>query len=226
MLKKIKSKLLFNAGQNNVNSVSARSRKKRFEFFNEFCIRLNIPFPVRILDLGGSDYHWKNSGFAGNENFRITLVNTEIQDISEMDNFTFLEKDVTDLNLFKDGEFDIVYSNSLIEHINSDELQKKLADDIRRIGKHYFVQTPNYYFPVEPHFLFPFFQFLPLSIKTELIMNYDLGWYKKQQDKKSAIELAESVKLLKKKELKKLFPDGNIYQEKYLFLNKSFIIYN
>lgn len=222
---KIKSYLLYNANQNNENSVSERSRKKRFEFFIEFCSNLKAPFPIKILDLGGSDYHWRNSQFPGNKNFNITIVNTEVQNVSESDNFVFIKKDVTDLEIFKDGEYDIVYSNSLIEHINSGELQKKLADDIRRIGKHYFVQTPNYFFPVEPHFLFPFFQFLPLNIRAKMIMKYDLGWYKKQPEKEKALELASSVKLLNIAELKKLFPDGNIYHEKYLFLNKSFIIY-
>ena len=142
-----------------------------------------------------------------------------------MDNFIYLKKDVTDLSDFKDKEFDIVYSNSLIEHINTEDLQIKLAEDIRRIGKHYFIQTPNYYFPIEPHFLFPFFQYLPLNLRAALVKKFDLGWYDRQPDKVKAFELASSIKLLSQKELKKLFPDGNIYHEKYLFLNKSFIIY-
>lgn len=223
MYGKLKSYLLFNADQNNDNSVSKKFRKKRFEFFGEFCSKINKP--VSILDLGGSDYHWRNSEFAGKSDLQITIVNIEDQDVSDLENIKFIKKDVTDLIEFKDKEFDIVYSNSLIEHLNSDESQYKLAEDIRRIGKHYFVQTPNYYFPMEPHFLVPFFHYLPLNIRSKLIMNYDLGWFKKQNDKANADELASSVKLLKKKELKKLFPDSDIYHEKYLFLNKSFIIY-
>lgn len=222
---KIKSKFLYNANQNNENSVSAIYRKKRFEFFREYCRKLNKPFPIRILDLGGSDYHWKNSEFAGNKDFQITIVNIEDQDLYGLDNLIYIKKDVTDLSSFKDGEYDIVYSNSLIEHLNNEDLQLKLSEDIRRIGKHYFIQTPNYYFPVEPHFLFPFFQYLPLNVRIKLIMNYDLGWYAKQTDKEKAYELATSVRLLKLSEFKKLFPGGNIYREKYLFLNKSFIIY-
>ncbi|HMQ67697.1 MAG TPA: class I SAM-dependent methyltransferase [Ignavibacteria bacterium] len=225
MPEKIKSYLLYNANQNNENSVSERSRKKRSDFFREFCIKLNMPFPLSILDLGGSDYHWRRSGFVNNKDFQITMVNTEDQDLSGMDNFIYLKKDVTDLGNFSDEEFDIVYSNSLIEHINTEDLQFKLAEDIRRIGKHYFIQTPNYYFPLEPHFLFPFFQYLPVNVRAGLVKNFDLGWYDKQPDKEKALELASSIKLLSQKELKKLFPDGNIYHEKYLFLNKSFIIY-
>ncbi len=224
MFGKLRSYLLYNANQNHKDSVSYRLRKKRFEFFSEFCSKLKKP--VSILDLGGSDYHWRNSRFRDNKNFHITIVNTEQQNIKDLRNLSFIKKDVRDLTYFDDKEFDLIYSNSLFEHINSFDEQKKLAGEISRIGKHYFIQTPNYYFPIEPHFLFPFFQFLPVSWKTKLIKKYDLGWYKKQKDEDKARELAESVRLLKKGELKQMFPGGKIYSEKYFLLNKSFIIYS
>ena len=224
MFGKLRSYLLYNANQNHKDSVSYRLRKKRFEFFSEFCSKLKKP--VKILDLGGSDYHWRNSRFRDNKNFHITIVNTELQNIKDISNMSFIKKDVRDLDYFDDIEFDLVYSNSLFEHINNFEEQKKLAGEIQRIGKHYFIQTPNYYFPLEPHFLFPFFQFMPESIRTKLIMKYDLGWFKKQVDESKARELASSVRLLRKSELKKMFPGGKIFTEKYLLLNKSFIIYS
>ena len=224
MFGKLRSYLLYNANQNHKDSVSYRLRKKRFEFFSEFCSKLKKP--VKILDLGGSDYHWRNSRFRDNMNFHITIVNTEQQNIKDLRNLSFIKKDIRDLNYFDDKEFDLVYSNSLFEHINSFDEQKKLAWEIRRIGIHYFIQTPNFYFPIEPHFLFPFFQFLPESMKTMLIMKFNLGWYKKQKDDIKARELACSVRLLKKGELKQIFPGGKIYSEKYFLLNKSFIIYS
>lgn len=224
MTGKIRSYLLYNANQNNKDSVSSRLREKRFAFFSEFCSKLEKP--VNILDLGGSDYHWRNSRFRDNKNFQITIVNTELQNIKDISNMSFIKKDVRDLDYFDDIEFDLVYSNSLFEHINNFEEQKKLAGEIQRIGKHYFIQTPNYYFPLEPHFLFPFFQFMPESIRTKLLMKYDLGWFKKQVDESKARELAVSVRLLRKSELKKMFPGGKIFTEKYLLLNKSFIIYS
>lgn len=224
MTGKIRSYLLYNANQNNKDSVSHRLREIRFAFFSEFCSKLEKP--VNILDLGGSDYHWRNSRFRDNKNFQITIVNTELQNIKDISNMSFIKKDVRDLDYFDDIEFDLVYSNSLFEHINNFEEQKKLAGEIQRIGKHYFIQTPNYYFPLEPHFLFPFFQFMPDSIRTKLIMKHDLGWFKKQVDESKARELASSVRLLRKSELKKMFPGGKIFTEKYLLLNKSFIIYS
>ncbi len=224
MFAKLRSYLLFNANQNNKNSVSKKLRQRRLKFFSEFCEKLDKP--LRILDLGGTDYHWRNSVFLNNKDFHITVLNTEIQNTKDLRNFSFIKKDVTDLKIFEEGEYDIVYSNSMLEHLSDAKEQKKLAEEIQRIGKHYFVQTPNYYFPVEPHFLFPFFQFFSTDVKTKLIMKNNLGWFNKENDKDKAKKLAGSIRLLKQSELKELFPTGNIYYEKYFLLNKSFIIYS
>jgi 2-polyprenyl-3-methyl-5-hydroxy-6-metoxy-1,4-benzoquinol methylase len=71
---------------------------------------------------------------------------------------------------FQNDEFDIVFSNSVIEHVGSYEEQNLMASEVRRVGKRYFIQTPNLFFPIEPHFLFPFFQFLPLDYRVTLII--------------------------------------------------------
>jgi len=193
------------------------------DFFQKFTEGLKKP--LKILDIGGSDYHWRNSEFVNNRNFYITIVNTELQNLKGLRNVCFLKRNATNLGFFDNREYDVVYSNSLLEHLNSFETQMAVADEMRRIGKHYFVQTPNYYFPVEPHFLFPFFQFLPDSLKTKLVMRYNLGWFEKENDEAKAKEIAGSIRLLKKEELIKLFPDASFYCEKYFLLNKSFIAY-
>lgn len=224
MINRSKSYLLYNADQNNEGSISSRLRKKRLDFFLGFCN--SIDKPVRILDLGGSDYHWRNSVFMNNKDFHITIINTENQNTKDFRNLSFIKRDARDLDIFDDKEYEAVYSNSLLEHLNIYDDQKKMAEDIIRIGKHYFIQTPNYYFPVEPHFLFPFFQFIPDNLKTKLLLKYNLGWFGKQQDKEKARELASSIRLLKKKELQKMFPGGKIFKEKYFMFNKSYIVYN
>jgi len=220
----LKSYLLYNANQKNENSISSRQRKKRFEFFLKYCSELHKP--LKILDLGGSDYYWQSLNFTDNENYKIEILNIENQNTENFKNISFLKKDVRDLSFIKDKEYDLIYSNSLIEHLNNFDEQKKLAKEIQRTGKKYFIQTPNYYFPVEPHFLFPFFQFLSVDMKTKLISNFNLGWFEKQIDIVKARELANSIKLLKEKELKEIFPGCKIYKEKYFSLNKSFIAYN
>ena len=67
---------------------------------------------------------------------------------------------------------------------------------MQRITKNIFVQTPNKYFPLEPHFLFPFFQFLPLGMQVWLLTHFQLGWYPKYQSKEEAKGAAKSIRLL------------------------------
>jgi len=154
----------------------------------------------------------------------ITLANTDEIPVT-LSNFKYIKCDARDLSIFGDKEFDIVFSNSVIEHVGSFSDQKKMADEIIRTGIRYFVQTPNYYFPIEPHFMFPLFQFLPKSIKCFLAMNFNLGWFKKCRTKNEALILINSVNLLKKGDILKLFPFSKIFKERYLTFVKSFIIY-
>jgi ubiquinone/menaquinone biosynthesis C-methylase UbiE len=141
-------------------------------------------------------------------------------------NIDSIQGDACDLSQFKDQEFDIVFSNSLIEHLFSRENQKKMADEARRVGKYYYVQTPNYYFPIEPHWIFPFFQFLPFHLKVFLTSHMSLGYYKKAPNKKAAINRVNEVKLLTEKEMRSLFPNGKVYREFMLGLKKSVTLYH
>ena len=98
-----------------------------------------------------------------------------------------------------------------------------MAREIQRVGKRYFVQTPNRYFPIEPHYMLPYFQFLPLGIKTWLLMHFALDWGGKVDDRERAIELANSVKLLGLDTFAAMFPGADFYKEKVLRLTKSFV---
>jgi len=203
-------------------SLSNRFRRKRTGVFLKMIS--DLPKPVKILDAGGTELYWQMMGLAGKEEFQFTLVNTERINTT-FPNFRFVEADSRNLSMFSDKEFDIVFSNSVIEHVGGFEEQKKMANEIMRAGKMYFVQTPNYYFPFEPHFMFPFFQFLPVSLKIFLVSKFNMGWYKKSTSKKEAEIIVKSINLLKKKELMRLFPGSGIIKERFLFLVKSYIIY-
>ena len=72
----------------------------------------------------------------------------------------------------------MAFSNSVIEHIPP-PLQQDFANEISRVARRYFVQTPNRYFPIEPHYQFPFFQFLPRSLRQALNRRFTLGWQAK-----------------------------------------------
>ncbi|HYN82703.1 MAG TPA: class I SAM-dependent methyltransferase [Gemmatimonadaceae bacterium] len=95
-------------------------------------------------------------------NIRVTLLNTQHQKVSSS-RFLSAVGDARFIPQFATGSFDVVFSSSVIEHVGDYATQRRMADEIQRVGKRYFVQTPNKRFPLEPHFLFPWFQYLPLG---------------------------------------------------------------
>ena len=124
---------------------------------------------------------------------------------------------------FPSASFDVVFSNSVIEHVGGYENQRQMANEIRRVGRRFFVQTPNKRFPLEPHFLFPWFQYLPLATRAWLVNRFDVGWYKRIPDAVAARAEVESIQLLTKGRLSALFPGARVHEEKLAGLTKSFV---
>jgi ubiquinone/menaquinone biosynthesis C-methylase UbiE len=202
-------------------SLSHEYRYKRFQFF--ISLINSLPKPLKILDIGGTQKYWDNMNF-DNKDVEITLLNLETQPCTKV-NFKSVIGNATNLSQYPDKSFDIIYSNSCIEHLFTWENQKKMANEVMRVGKRYFIQTPNRYFPIEPHFLFPLFQFLPYFLKVFLINNFTLGHIKKKGNREEAEQQIQEIRLLSKKDMKLLFPDGNIWEEKIGGMIKSFVSY-
>lgn len=202
------------------DSLANKFRRKRLKIF--ISLTQNFPKPISVLDVGGTFNYWQQMDLNNYPDFQITILNTELESI-ESSNITFVAGDAADLSRYSNFEFDVVHSNSVIEHLPNFELQNKMASEIIRVGKSHFVQTPNYYFPIEPHFLFPFFQFLPSKLKVFLLSHFNLGWYKKTHNYQSALELSKSIRLLKPPELQILFPNSIIVNERFFLLKKSLI---
>ncbi len=139
-----------------------------------------------------------------------------------------LKKSITDIfldNEVKSMKSDLVISNATIEHVGSFENQKKMAQEVIRVGKKYIIQTPNKYFFIEPHYLLPFFGYLPKPIKFWILTKTKLSRLKKW-DEKFAKQYIQEIRLISEKEMKILFPNSKIYFEKFLGMNKSFTTHN
>lgn len=207
------------------DSLATYLRKKRVALLQS--LLESIPGSLKILDIGGTENFWQTVGLLERKVgiIEITLLNLTKEKV-ESPNMKSAIGDARNLKQFEDNAFDVVFSNSVIEHVGDWDEQAQMANEVRRVGKRYFIQTPNLYFPIEPHFVFPFFQFLPLWLRVWLVTHYDLGWYKKLPSKQKAIAEVSAIKLLSKKKLTNLFPDGKIYEEKFLGLTKSFVVYS
>jgi hypothetical protein len=206
-------------GTKDLMTFSKVMRRRRFELFKEL-IR-GVPKPVRILDVGGSYLYWQTMNFTNEPGHHITLLNLYKQEVDDSI-FNSMIGDARDLSMFHDNEFDIVFSNSVIEHLGDYNNQKKMAQEVRRVGKKYYIQTPNYYFPIEPHFLFPGFQWLPIAVRIFLRENFKIGWLPPPTKDAGRAEV-KSIRLLTKNDLLALFPEATIHHEKIFGLTKSFV---
>lgn len=198
-------------------------RRRRFLLFQS--LLQNLSAPIEILDVGGTQRFWEVMGFVDIPEVRITLLNKKKPQTSHQYFFS-VASDATNMKEFGDNQFDVVFSNSVIEHVGDFDKQKAMAEEVQRVGKHYFVQTPNYFFPIEPHFLFPGFQWLPISVRVFLIRHLNLGWMKKNPNVEEARKLVETTRLLRKRELLSLFPSAILYEENFFGLTKSFVVYD
>jgi ubiquinone/menaquinone biosynthesis C-methylase UbiE len=205
-------------------SLNQKFRENRFKTFTALLAKVDAGDSIKILDIGGTEIYWERMKFIDNKNIHITLLNLE-EVPTKKENFTSIKGNACDLSDYADNTFDIVYSNSVIEHLFTLENQKKMADEARRVGKYYYIQTPNYYFPIEPHWLCPFYQFLPFGVRVFLTKNFNLGHHSKAATKADAIKRVEEVKLLSEKKMKKLFPDGKVLRERFFGLVKSVTMY-
>jgi len=212
------------ADNTNPGSLASRLRRQRFRLLLE--LTADFARPVRVLDVGGRPKYWEmmaaGTDLAGR--LEITLLNPEPHPVGGVA-AAALVGDGRAMPQFADGQFDLVFSNSTIEHVGSLADQQRMAAEVQRVGRRYYVQTPNRYFPIEPHFVFPFFQFLPLAGRTWLLQRFRLGWYGPIPDREAAWNEVSGVRLLSRAELAALFPGGQIYTECFLGLAKSFVVY-
>ncbi len=117
---------------------------------------------------------------------------------------------------FDDRSFDVCFSNSVLQYMIGDD-RKRYADEIRRVADRYWVQVPYRFFPVDPHYLVPGIQFLPMRAQRWLNSRIALGWRTRGSWTPTVMP---SVR-----ELRRLFPDGTVKRERVFGLTKSLMVY-
>jgi hypothetical protein len=210
------------ADVNNRDAYINKLRRSRFALFQS--LLAGVPRPLSILDVGGEPGFWRMMGFASFDDVAITLIN-----VHQWENvhppFHNVWGDARDMRQFRDGQFDVVFSNSVIEHVGNFDDQQRMANEVQRVGRRYFVQTPNRNFPVEPHFFFPGFQFLPINVRVWLVQHFALGWFPRMPDAGKARQEVEQIQLLTGQQVRRLFPSATLAKEKFLGLTVGFLAY-
>lgn len=206
-----------------LNEYSNIFRRKRFERFLTLVDKVaRGGDPVRILDVGGRADYWDGlKPLWGQRALDITIANLEPAG-EGANGYAHVHADARSLPQFADASFDIVHSNSVIEHVGNWADKVAMAHEIRRLAAHHFVQTPNFWFPMEPHFRTLFIHWYPRPWQAGMLMRKPRG-YHAVRDYDDAMVRIEGIELLTRREMALLFPDSRIERERLGPLTKSLI---
>jgi ubiquinone/menaquinone biosynthesis C-methylase UbiE len=213
------------ASSDQPDSFGYAMRNKRFQIF-EALINKNFPNGkvIKVLDVGGTAYFWKDREIVKSGKLQITLLNLH-EEKNLSNGIKSMAGDATDLSIFGENHFDLVFSNSVIEHLYTWENQQKMAKECQRICKKYFIQTPNKHFFVEAHYAIPFIQYMPKGLIYRVLTKTRLSRLRKWEPG-DARQYLDEIRLINKREMEQLFPGAKIYHEKMLGMTKSFTAHN
>jgi hypothetical protein len=200
-------------------SLSLRFRRRRME---RFAREFGVTAETRILDIGGTPECWRLLAAPP----RLVLLNMPRAKADLAGAELWVAADGRALP-FRDGAFDIVFSNSVIEHVGSAASQQRFAAEAARVGRGYWIQTPNRWFAVEQHLLTPFVHWLPKSWQRAIVPRWNV-WSAVARPSADRREFyvrhfLEEVRLLGAGDVRRLFPDGRLIRERFCGLTKSLI---
>jgi len=174
-----------------------------------------------ILDIGGTSGYWSSLGGDLDWNrVRVVLVNLSAAP-TDFHGLECIIGDARRLDQFSDMSFDIVHSNSVIEHVGRWVDMESMAKEVRRLAPRYIIQTPYFWFPIEPHARFPLLHWMPESWRYRILMRRTCGFWKQQPDLGRAVAAIQSANLLDKQQFQYLFPDAKIIVERFIGIPKS-----
>lgn len=185
---------------------------------------------LRVLDVGGRRDYWDllDPGIAAR--LSITILNNQPieleshirpEDPIEID---YALGDACDMPQYADAAFDLVHSNSVIEHVGSLQNMARMADEIRRTARAYYVQTPYLWFPIEPHYGVPFFHWLPAPTRARMGWKRKIGYRSRMPTYRASLALADHTELVDQTLMRELFPDAELVKERVALLVKSLIV--
>ncbi|WP_157597435.1 class I SAM-dependent methyltransferase [Streptacidiphilus rugosus] len=176
---------------------------------------------MRVLDLGGTPDSWRPAPVRPAQ---VVTVNLDPRHLHHAEpGVSALVADACALPASLTAErFDLVYSNSLMEHVGGHSRRARFAEAVHCLAAHHWVQTPYRYFPVEPHWVFPGMQFLPFRARVAISQRWPHG-HIAPGDRARALRDVAEVELLSATEMRHYFPASQIWFERFAGLPKSLV---
>lgn len=200
-------------------AIQRRFRARRMALLAK---KVGLTPDMRVLDVGGTIDIWRLAPVMP----RLTLLNQARARYEIGAGEQVVLGDGTSLP-FADQSFDLVFSNSVIEHVGNRSQQARFAAEVARVGKQYWVQTPNRYFPIEHHLWTPFVHWLPRQWQAAILPHFSVWRLVTNHDAKQrefyVNHYLESIRLLSAFELRQLFPEAVIIRERFLDWTKSLV---
>ena len=213
MLKHARIKLFYRF----LRPYQARTRRLRGRIFAE---KMNVREGMRVVDLGGSTQIWQWVPTP----LDITLVNltydpgvSPVSDAASHHRFHYIIGDACDVKL-PSNSFDLVYSNSVIEHVGNQQKQQAFANEVHRLAPRFWIQTPSKWFPLEAHSGMPLWWFYPESWRQYCLKKW-------RPELPMWTEMVETTSLVERAALQHLFPDATILAERSLGIVKSHVAF-
>jgi hypothetical protein len=202
-----------------IGAASLRFRRRRME---RFAREFGIGGRELVLDIGGTPECWGLLAVPP----RVVLLNLP-QSIEKQAGTEIRVAGDGRMLPFRDGAFDVVFSNSAIEHVGDRESQESFAREAARVGRSYWIQTPNRWFPVEQHLLTPFIHWLPKAWQRAIVPRFNL-WNRLSRvtpDRREfyILHFLRDIRLLGAGEMGDLFPGARIIRERFCGVTKSLI---
>lgn len=175
---------------------------------------------VRILDAGGRSDFWSRLPAPLKGRVHVVVQNLEAELAYDAPPDVAIEEVVGNscqMPEYTDGQFDLVHSNSVIEHVGSYVNMLRFAEETQRVGRRYFIQTPNFGFPVEPHYGRPFVHWRGDMHRIRKMHQSGIG-YARRTDLETACAAADLTTMVNRWFLSKLYPHGEMRAERVLGL--------
>lgn len=192
-------------------ALAARGRR-----WDEFQARFPEISDMQVLDLGGRPSFWTSAPVRPKH---VTCVNIQGGISSDVPWIDYVLGDACAPPL---GDFDLVVSNSLLEHVGGHLQRMKLADAVRSSADRYWVQTPYRYFPIEPHWLFPGMQWLPHRARVEISLRWPFG-HVQTNTREAAEDRVNEIELVGINQMRGYFPDASLWYERFGGFVKSLV---